>query len=78
MVLERGLRLKCSNKLKFPFNIIQLRGCVSFYIYHSGMGFYYIVFMGRNLENMKKLTLVRIMDNVSLNDKHVVKKWRYF
>ena len=36
------------------------------------MGLHYLIFMGRNLENGKKLTLVRIMNSVALNNKNVV------
>ena len=36
------------------------------------MGLLYPTFMGRNLENKKKLMLVRIMNSTSLNNKIIV------
>ena len=36
------------------------------------MGLHYLTFMLRNLENRKKLTFVRLMNNVSLNSKNIV------
>ena len=36
------------------------------------MGLHYLTFMGRNLENRKKLTHVRIMNRVGMNNKNVV------
>ena len=36
------------------------------------MSFHYLTFMGRKLENKKKLTSVRIMNSVSLNSKNIV------
>jgi len=35
------------------------------YLVHD-MGLQYLIFMGRSLENKKKLTLVRIMNNVNI------------
>ena len=36
------------------------------------MGLRYLYFMGRNLKNKKKLTLVRIMISVGLNKKNIM------
>ena len=36
------------------------------------MGIHYLTFMGKNLENGKELTLVRISDNVGMNSKDIV------
>ena len=37
------------------------------------MGLHYPTFMKINLENKKKLTLIRIMNNAGLNSKNIVK-----
>ena len=36
------------------------------------MGLHYLSFMGRNLDNRKKLRLVRIMNNAGMNSKIIV------
>ena len=36
------------------------------------MGLHYLTFMGRKLENKKKLTPVRIMNSASINSKNIV------
>jgi hypothetical protein len=36
------------------------------------MGLRYLIFMGRNVESEKKLTMVQIMTGVELNSKNVV------
>ena len=36
------------------------------------MGLHYLIFMGRNLENKKKLRLVRMMNSVGLNRKNIM------
>ena len=44
----------------------------------SDMGLHYLTFMGRNLENRKKLTLVRIMNCVGMNSKDIVNNVEVF
>ena len=36
------------------------------------MDFHYLTFMGRNLENRKKLMPVRIMNNANMNNENIV------
>ena len=36
------------------------------------MGLHYLIFMWRNLENKKKLTLVQIMNSVGMNSKNII------
>ena len=36
------------------------------------MTLHYLTFMGRDLENRKKLTLVRMMNCVGMNSKHIL------
>ena len=36
------------------------------------MGLHYLTFIGRNLENKKKPTLLQIMNSVALNNKNIV------
>ena len=38
----------------------------------SEMGLHYVTFMGRHLENMKKLTSIRIMNSASMNSKNIM------
>ena len=38
----------------------------------SDMGLHYLTFMGRNLENSKKLMLVRTMNSASLNSQNIM------
>ena len=42
------------------------------------MGLRYLIFMGRNSKNKKKLSLVRIMNSVNMNTKDVVNNVRIF
>ena len=42
------------------------------------MGLHYLAFTGRNLGNRKKLTLVRLMNNVGLHSKNVVNNVHIF
>ena len=36
------------------------------------MGLHFLIFMWRNLENKKKLTLVQIMNSVGMNSKNII------
>ena len=38
------------------------------------MGLHYLTFMGRNLENKKKLMLVQITNSASMNSKNIVNR----
>ena len=38
----------------------------------SDIGLHYLTFMGRNLENSKKLMLVRTMNSASLNSQNIM------
>ena len=42
---------------------IQLHGCGPIYIQNLTMGLHYLTFMGRSLENGKKLLLVQVMNS---------------
>ena len=54
-------------------NNIQLHGCDLFCIQHwTWASTILSIFMGRNLGNKKKLTPVRIMNSVSLNNKNIM------
>ena len=45
--------------------------CAILYI-AFGMDLHYLTIMGRNVENMKKLTLVRRMNSVDMNSKNIM------
>lgn len=54
--------LYCQNSHKLKVYItLQRHGCVSFLYLTFDMGLHYFIFVIRNLENKKKLTLVRKM-----------------
>ena len=62
-----------TNLKKFPSpNIIQLHGCVPFYIQRLSQTFTIIHLHERNLQTKKKLTPVQIMNSASLNSKNTM------
>ena len=42
------------------------------------MGLHYLTFVGTNVENRKKLRLVRILNSVGMNSTNIVNKYWYF
>jgi hypothetical protein len=59
----------------FKHNLIHLHGCVPFIYLAYDMGVHYITFMGRNLENGKKLTPVWNMNSANMECHYFQRYW---
>ena len=71
LTIECGVVNEFEDILQYLSNMCRYGVC-------SYMGLRYLTFMGRNLENRKNFTLVRIMNSVGMNSKDIVNNVEVF